>query len=125
MFLIKHTLLHFTFKLFLCCTYVCSWKSQDVYIDSLLASSNADEIQKLRDSEAKLQQQLQESVKRENVLNMKLTTKHQEMQDLLVWYTCIKLHNGVLSLCTCYSHEPIIALPGIKIIKLNLCGLCL
>ena len=48
------------------------------------ASCGVETVQRLRESETKLQQQLQESVKRENILNMKLATKHQEMQDLLV-----------------------------------------
>lgn len=60
------------------------WKEQDAYVDWMEDHCGIETMHKLRDSEAKLQQQLQESVKRENVLNMKLATKHQEMQDLLV-----------------------------------------
>lgn len=59
------------------------WKEQDAYIEWIESSCGVDTMQRLRDSETKLQQQLQESVKRENILNMKLATKHQEMQDLL------------------------------------------
>jgi hypothetical protein len=47
----------------------------------LKKTKGADEAQKSKESEARAQ--LQESVKRENILNMKLATKHQEMQDLL------------------------------------------
>ena len=60
------------------------WKEQDAYVEWMEDHCGIEAMHKLRDSEAKLQQQLQESVKRENVLNMKLATKHQEMQDLLV-----------------------------------------
>ena len=60
------------------------WKEQDAYVEWMEDQCDIETMHRLRDSEAKLQQQLQESVKRENVLNMKLATKHQEMQDLLV-----------------------------------------
>ena len=63
------------------------WKEQESYIDSLLSkleSSSASEVAKLKDSESKLQLQVQESTRRENVLNMRLATKQQEMQDLMV-----------------------------------------
>ena len=66
---------------------VCRWKEQEAYIDHLLSkleSSGANEVAKLRESENKLQLQVQESTRRENVLNMRLATKQQEMQDLLV-----------------------------------------
>ena len=63
------------------------WKEQEAYVDSLLSkleSSSASEVAKLKDSESKLQLQVQESTRRENVLNMRLATKQQEMQDLMV-----------------------------------------
>ena len=41
-------------------------------------------MSKLKESESKLTLQVQESTRRENVLNMRLATKQQEMQDLLV-----------------------------------------
>ena len=71
-------------------THACAhirWKEQESYIDSLLSkleSSSASEVAKLKDSESKLQLQVQESTRRENVLNMRLATKQQEMQDLMV-----------------------------------------
>ena len=43
-----------------------------------------DELIGLRESEAKLQLQQQESTRRENVLVMRLATKEHEMQDLMV-----------------------------------------
>jgi hypothetical protein len=61
---------------------IAKWKEQDEYVSYLLKKTKgADEAQKSKESEARAQ--LQESVKRENILNMKLATKHQEMQDLL------------------------------------------
>ena len=63
------------------------WKDQEAYIDHLLSkleSSGANEVAKLKESEAKLQLQIQESTRRENVLNMRLATKQQEMQELVV-----------------------------------------
>ncbi|KAL5457710.1 hypothetical protein EMCRGX_G034997 [Ephydatia muelleri] len=65
---------------------VTRWKEQDAYIDTLLTkleAADTEEIIKLKDSESKLQLQIQESTRRENVLNMRLATKQQEMQDLL------------------------------------------
>ena len=74
-----HTLIH--------TLHYTRWKEQESYIDSLLSkleSSSASEVAKLKDSESKLQLQVQESTRRENVLNMRLATKQQEMQDLMV-----------------------------------------
>jgi len=65
---------------------VAKWKEQDAYIDHLLSkleASGANEVAKLKESEAKLQLQIQESTRRENVLNMRLATKQQEMQELV------------------------------------------
>lgn len=65
---------------------ILKWKEQDAYVDQLLSrleASGAEEVARLRESEAKLQLQVQESTRRENVLNMRLATKQQEMQDLL------------------------------------------
>ena len=69
------------------CSLNSRWKEQDAYIDTLLTkleAADTEEIIKLKDSESKLQLQIQESTRRENVLNMRLATKQQEMQDLLV-----------------------------------------
>ena len=100
------------------------WKEQDTYIEWIEASCGVDTMQRMRDSETKLQQQLQESVKRENILNMKLATKHQEMQDLLVGNTTISgcnihtifihnsyyhSHGGVTVSYVCYIAHLVIA----------------
>ena len=58
-----------------------------MYVDSLLAkleSSSAEDVARLRESESKLQLQVQELTRRENVLNMRLATKQEEMRNLLV-----------------------------------------
>ena len=80
------------------------WSAQDAYIDFLEAANrrrrrrdgvvalttepteatNDEEVAGLRESEAKLQLQQQESTRRENVLVMRLATKEHEMQDLMV-----------------------------------------
>ncbi len=63
------------------------WKEQESFIDQLLSkleSSGADEVTKLKESENKLQLRVQESTRRENVLNMRLATKQQEMHELAV-----------------------------------------
>ncbi len=68
-------------------TLHCRWKEQDAYIDHLLSvldSSSAAEVAKLKDSESKLQQRVEEFTRRENVLNMRLATKQQELQELVV-----------------------------------------
>lgn len=65
----------------------CSWAEQDAYVDSILAkleNSSADDVARLRDSESKLQLQVQELKRRENVLNMRLATKQEEMRNMLV-----------------------------------------
>ena len=41
-------------------------------------------IARLKESESKLQLQVQELTRRENVLNMRLATKQEEMRNLLV-----------------------------------------
>lgn len=43
-----------------------------------------EEVEKLQETVAKLTQQVQEATRRENVLNMRLATKQQELQDTLV-----------------------------------------
>lgn len=50
----------------------------------MLDSSGADEVAKLKESESKLQQQVEEFTRRENVLKMRLATKQQELQELIV-----------------------------------------
>ena len=63
------------------------WREQEAYIDQLLSkleSSGAEEVAKLKESESKLQLRIQESTRRENVLNMRLATKQQEMHELAV-----------------------------------------
>jgi hypothetical protein len=63
------------------------WKEQDSYIDSLLAkleNSAAAEVTRLKESELKLQSQVQELTRRENVLNMRLATKQEEIRNVLV-----------------------------------------
>lgn len=66
----------------------CSWQQQELYIDWLeeqkTKRSSDEELVGLRESEAKLQLQQQESTRRENVLVMRLATKEHEMQDLMV-----------------------------------------
>lgn len=42
-----------------------------------------EEVEKLQETVAKLTQQVQEATRRENVLNMRLATKQQELQDTL------------------------------------------
>lgn len=62
------------------------WKEQDSYIDSILTkleNSSADEVIRLKECEAKLQLQVHELTRRENVLNMRLATKQEEMRNLL------------------------------------------
>jgi phage shock protein A len=49
-----------------------------------LDSSGADEVAKLKESESKLQQQVEEFTRRDNVLKMRLATKQQELQELMV-----------------------------------------
>jgi len=43
-----------------------------------------EELSKLQESEGKLTLQVQEATRRENVLNMRLATKQQELQDTMV-----------------------------------------
>ena len=50
----------------------------------LFVSSTKEELAGLLETGEKLKQQQQESTRRENVLVMRLATKEQEMQDLLV-----------------------------------------
>ncbi len=63
------------------------WKDQEAFIEQLLSkleSSGAGEVSKLKESENKLQLRIQESTRCENVLNMRLATKQQEMHELAV-----------------------------------------
>ena len=53
---------------------------------TLTSGGLAGELTSLRESEEKLKLQQQESTRRENVLVMRLATKEQEMQELLVRY---------------------------------------
>ncbi|XP_062510498.1 pre-mRNA-splicing regulator WTAP-like isoform X2 [Corticium candelabrum] len=66
---------------------IASWQQQELYIDWLeeqkTKRSSDEELVGLRESEAKLQLQQQESTRRENVLVMRLATKEHEMQDLM------------------------------------------
>lgn len=65
----------------------CRWKEQEAFVEQLLSkleTSGAGEMSKLRESENKLQLRIQESTRRENVLNMRLATKQQEMHELAV-----------------------------------------
>lgn len=57
------------------------------------------ELTSLRESEEKLKLQQQESTRRENVLVMRLATKEQEMQELLVSYLhgTLPLYNQALA----------------------------
>eukprot|EP00118_Oscarella_pearsei_P025232 m.307788 g.307788 ORF g.307788 m.307788 type:complete len:373 (+) comp42824_c0_seq1:114-1232(+) len=63
------------------------WIAQDAYLDYSEANHgkavSEEEVASLRESEAKLQMQQQESTRRENVLVMRLATKEHEMQDLM------------------------------------------
>lgn len=67
----------------ICLVYV-RWEEQDEYIDWLLAVKGMEELSKIQDSESKLTLQVQEATRRENVLNMRLATKQQELQDTMV-----------------------------------------
>ena len=70
------------------------WKEQDSYVDHLLSqleAAGAEEVAKLKDNETRLQLRVQEAQRRENVLNMRLATKQQETQEIMV-----TLHNIVL-----------------------------
>lgn len=74
-----------------------SWKEQETYIESLLAkleNSSAEDVARLRESECKLQLQVQELTRRENVLNMRLATKQEEMRNLLVRERLSVTNNG-------------------------------
>ena len=83
------------------------WKEQDAYIDHLLSvldSSGAAEMAKLKESESKLQQRVEEFTRRENVLNMRLATKQQELQELVVSAgTFINDIMHSINLCLFYS----------------------
>lgn len=87
------------------------WKEQEAYIDHILSkleASGADQVAKLKESENKLQLRIQESTRRENVLSMRLATKQQEMQDLVVRPLSAALCNSFL-LCILfffYLHTP-------------------
>lgn len=60
------------------------WEEQDDYIEWLLEVKGMEEVEKLQDTVTKLTLQVQEATRRENVLNMRLATKQQELQDTLV-----------------------------------------
>ena len=60
------------------------WEEQDEYIEWLLAAKGMEEVEKLQETVTKLTLQVQEATRRENVLNMRLATKQQELQDTLV-----------------------------------------
>lgn len=60
------------------------WEEQDDYIEWLQTAKGMEEVEKLQETVAKLTQQVQEATRRENVLNMRLATKQQELQDTLV-----------------------------------------
>lgn len=60
------------------------WEEQDEYIEWLLAAKGMEEVEKLQETVSKLTLQVQEATRRENVLNMRLATKQQELQDTLV-----------------------------------------
>jgi len=57
---------------------------QFLFFFCLFVSSTKEELAGLLETGEKLKQQQQESTRRENVLVMRLATKEQEMQDLLV-----------------------------------------
>ena len=84
-FIFSSVLYHFHHTVIV--SFILSWKDQDNYIESLLAkleNSSAEDVARLRESECKLQLQVQELTRRENVLNMRLATKQEEMRNLLV-----------------------------------------
>nr|CAG4650566.1 EOG090X0FYD [Sida crystallina] len=63
------------------------WAKQEQYVDSLefkLNSAKSALTSQLREWEEKLRQSQSESARRESILLMRLNTKEQEMQDLLV-----------------------------------------
>ena len=60
------------------------WEEQDEYIEWLQAAKGMEEVEKLQETASKLTLQVQEATRRENVLNMRLATKQQELQDTLV-----------------------------------------
>ena len=49
-----------------------------------MEAAGADEVAKLKETETKLQLRVQEAQRRENVLNMRLATKQQETQEIMV-----------------------------------------
>lgn len=60
------------------------WEEQDEYIEWLQVAKGMEEVEKLQETVTKLTLQVQEATRRENVLNMRLATKQQELQDTLV-----------------------------------------
>lgn len=60
------------------------WEEQDDYIEWLQTAKGMEEVEKLQETVSKLTLQVQEATRRENVLNMRLATKQQELQDTLV-----------------------------------------
>lgn len=67
-----------------CCYVKVRWEEQDEYIEWLQNANGMEEVEKLQETVAKLTLQVQEATRRENVLNMRLATKQQELQDTLV-----------------------------------------
>ena len=67
-------------------------------------------IARLKESESKLQLQVQELTRRENVLNMRLATKQEEMRNLLVsvcmlgQIMCVSIHHFLNSFSILFLH---------------------
>ncbi|CAD7693861.1 unnamed protein product [Nyctereutes procyonoides] len=64
--------------------FILRWKQYEAYVQALegkFTDLNSNDATGLRESEEKLKQQQQESVRRENILVMRLATKEQEMQE--------------------------------------------
>ena len=60
------------------------WEEQDEYVEWLQTAKGMEEVERLQETVTKLTLQVQEATRRENVLNMRLATKQQELQDTLV-----------------------------------------
>lgn len=61
-----------------------------------------EEVEKLQEAENKLTLQVQEATRRENVLNMRLATKQQELQDTLVSNSRYCLNCHMLNSICCF-----------------------
>ncbi|CAN0350550.1 unnamed protein product [Lampetra planeri] len=69
------------------------WKQQEGYLrtlESKLADLNSSDVTGLRESEERLKHQQQESLRRENILVMRLATKEQEMQECATQIASLK-----------------------------------